>query len=44
MNDRRRNLIHFATVDTARLPLGLLDEAAEQGEAWGKRPASFPGT
>ena len=31
------DLIHFSTVDTARLPLGLLDEVAEERGAWRKR-------
>src|SRR6516164_1094193 len=32
------DLIHFATVHTARLPLSLLDEVAEEGGAWRKSP------
>src|SRR5512144_2205427 len=31
------DLIHLATVDTARLPLSLLDEVAEERGAWRKR-------
>src|SRR4029450_10256513 len=31
------DLIHVATVDTARLPLSLLDEVAEERRAWRKR-------
>src|ERR1700704_3721400 len=31
------DLIHSATVDTARLPLSLLDEVAEERRAWRKR-------
>lgn len=31
------NLIHLATVDTARLPLSLLDEVAEERGTWRKR-------
>src|SRR5690606_10946345 len=31
------DLIHFATIDTARLPLSLRDEVAEERGAWGKR-------
>ena len=31
------DLIHLATVDTARLPLRLLDEVAEERGAWRKR-------
>src|SRR5688572_2493718 len=31
------DLIHLATVDTARLALGLLDEVAEERGAWHKR-------
>src|SRR5574341_2613239 len=31
------DLIHSATVDTARLPLSLLDEVAEERGAWRKR-------
>src|SRR5947207_13365204 len=31
------DLIHLATVDTARLPLSLLDEVAEERGAWHKR-------
>ena len=31
------DLIHLATVDTARLPLSLLDEVAEKRGAWRKR-------
>src|SRR5687767_5087578 len=31
------DLIHLATVHTARLPLGLLDEVAEERGAWRKR-------
>jgi hypothetical protein len=30
------DLIHFAAVQTARLPLSLLDEVAEERGAWGK--------
>lgn len=31
------DLIHLATIDTARLPLSLLDEVAEERRAWRKR-------
>src|SRR6185503_8767685 len=31
------DLIHLATVDTARLPLSLLDEVAEKRGAWRER-------
>jgi len=31
------DLIHLATVPTARLPLRLLDEVAEERGAWHKR-------
>jgi len=31
------DLIHLATVDTARLPLSLLDEVTEERRAWSKR-------
>jgi hypothetical protein len=31
------DLVHVATVDTARLPLSLLDEVAEERGAWRKR-------
>src|SRR5688572_14514332 len=31
------DLVHLATVDTARLPLSLLDEVAEERGAWRKR-------
>src|SRR6266496_1484379 len=31
------DFVHLATVHTARLPLSLLDEVAEEGGAWRKR-------
>ena len=31
------DLIHLATVDTARLPLSLLDEVAKERGAWRER-------
>ena len=41
------DLIHLATVDTARLPLSFLDEVAEERGAWRKRymvDVASPGT
>jgi Peptidase family M48 len=35
------NLIHVATIDTARLPLRLLDEVAEERGAWRKPHGCF---
>src|SRR5678816_551011 len=32
-----RDSVHLAAVDTARLPLSLLDEVAEERGAWRKR-------